>query len=185
MTTQNATTYGQPAIGCYLDQSYRNATEHDSATVRLAESFGFPVDADGEKLLRRAELDCLSDDRDDAQCLSEYADEAIDWLNSQEGRTGLYWANDGEAGAFGLWVSLESVKEDVGFVSVRSLAEARRMGIETSEEDSAYPPDDYRGEWLHVSDHGNATLYVREDCPMREDGAGMTNFIDREVWSVV
>ena len=25
-----------------------------------------------------------------------------------------------------------------------------------------YPPDDYEGEWLHISDHGNCTLYVRD-----------------------
>lgn len=25
-----------------------------------------------------------------------------------------------------------------------------------------YPPNDYEGEWLHISDHGNVTLYVRD-----------------------
>ena len=54
--------------------------------------------------------------------------------------------------------SIESVEENVEFKSSR---------------DQDYPPDDYRGEWLHVSDHGNCTLYVRE------------NGEDREIWGVV
>jgi len=42
-----------------------------------------------------------------------------------------------------------------------------------SRKDKEYPDDDYQGEWLHVSDHGNATLYVRTDGK------------DTEIWSVV
>ena len=51
-------------------------------------------------------------------------------------------------------------REDVGFVS--------------GQDGRDYPDDDYRGEWLSVSDHGNATLYVRGD-----DGQ------DKEIWGVV
>ena len=54
--------------------------------------------------------------------------------------------------------SIESAREDVEFVSSR---------------ENEYPSEDFKGEWLHVSDHGNATLYVRE------------NGQDREVWGVV
>ena len=72
-----------------------------------------------------------------------------------------------------LLADVELAKDDCGFVSVKSLADARRMGIETDPEDSCYPPADYSGEWLHVTDHGNATLYVRE------------NGKDIEIWSVV
>lgn len=153
------TQYGQPHIGCYLDQSDRSATEHDGATVRLAMDYGFQPSPEDLKLLARLDNDCLSDERDDAQSLSELADDAIDWLNGQETRSFLYWANDGEANAFGLWPDVDGAREDVGFVSRR---------------DQDYPDADYRGEWLHVSDHGNATLYVRE-----EDGT------DREIWGVV
>jgi hypothetical protein len=53
----------------------------------------------------------------------------------------------------------ESAKEDVDFVS----------GQDGKDE----PDADFEGEWLSVSDHGNATLYVRE------------NGKDREIWSVV
>lgn len=166
----NATknTYGQPSIGCYLDQGNRNSTDHDTATVRLAMDFGFEPDVDGLKLLARADNDCLSTGRDDAQCLSELADEAADWLNSQETRPYLYWANDGDAGAFGLWPNVDGAKEDGIWQS----------GDEDADpEDSDYPAADFRGEWLHVSDHGNCTLYVRKDS-----AAG---FADVEVWSVV
>lgn len=48
-----------------------------------------------------------------------------------------------------------------GFVSVKSLADANRLGIKTDPDDSEYPPKNYRGEWLHVNDHGNCTLYYR------------------------
>jgi hypothetical protein len=61
---------------------------------------------------------------------------------------------------------IENVKEDVGFVSGQS--------EDANPDDSDRPCDDYQGEWLHVSDHGNCTLYVRGD-----DGK------DTEIWSVV
>ncbi len=157
-TSQNSS-YGKPSIGLYLDQSYRNSVEHDGATVRLAMEYGFQPNAEDAKLLARLDNDVLSDDRDDSQCLSELADEAIDWLNEQETRPFLYWANDGDAGALGLWPSVENAKEDVGFVSSKAFE---------------FPPDDFVGEWLHVSDHGNATLYDRDE-----------NGNDKEIWSVV
>ena len=36
------------------------------------------------------------------------------------------------------------------------------------------PPEDYEGEWLHISDHGNMELYVREQKP-----------VDTSVWAIV
>lgn len=165
MHSSTKNTYGQPAIGCYLDQSYCNASEHDGRTIRLAMDYGYQPDAYTLKLLARLDNDVLSNKRDDAQMLSELADEAIDWLNSQETRSFLSWYNDGEAGAFGLWPDVDGAKEDCGFVS---------GGEDADPEDSDYPAADYRGEWLHVNDHGNCTLYVRND-----DGK------DTEIWSVV
>lgn len=145
-------TYGQPSIGCYLDQGCRNAVEHDAATIRLAESLGYVLPDEDRKLVLRAELDCMSDDRDDAQCLSEAADDAIDWLNSQETRSFLSWYNCGDRGAFGLWPDVENACEEC-------------------ERD---PAPDYVGDWVEVNDHGNVTLWLRQ-----EDGT------DREIWSVV
>lgn len=60
-------------------------------------------------------------------------------------------------------------------MSKRADVDQARDDVEfVSSKDQDYPPADYRGEWLHVSDHGNATLYVRGD-----DGQ------DKEVWGVV
>lgn len=190
--TTTAKTYGQPKPGCYLDQSIRNSDEHDAATIELAQGYGYALDEEGAAILQRWK-DVDSDeersngpDVDLSELLNELADEAIDWLNEQETRTGLYWSNDGEAGALGLWIGdMADIRESVGFVSFCSFDNARALGVETSEQDPAYPADSYRGEWLHVNDHGNCTLYVREDAPMRADGAGVTNFNDRELWSVV
>lgn len=168
MNATQSQKYGRPAIGCYLDQANRNSCQHDGATIRIAVQYGYQPDAETVKLLARLDNDVLSDERDDAQILSECADEAIDWLNSQETRSFLYWANSGEAGAFGLWPDVDGAREDVGFVS---------GGDDADPEDSDCPAADYRGEWLHVNDHGNCTLYVRED-------AG-TDYKDTEIWSVV
>lgn len=185
---QTLKTYGTPHVGCYLDQSYRNPNSHNAATVRLAVSYGYEPDRETGQLLAREENDCLveSPDRSDSEMLNWCADEAIGWLNEQETRTGLYWDNNGEAGAFGLWVGdIEDIKNDVGFVSVRSLAEARRMGVETDLDDSGFPPADYRGEWLHVSDHGNCTLYVRKTRTGIFKTADGPDYIDSEIWSIV
>lgn len=90
-----------------------------------------------------------------SQELSEAADDAVDFLNGLDGVPYcLFYFEDNSL--FYL-PSVESVKEDVEFVSSREQAE---------------PSTDYRGEWLHVNDHGNCTLYVRE------------NGQDHEIWSV-
>lgn len=171
MKTQSVKTYGQPIIGCYLDQSYRNACKHDAETIRLAMNYGYQPDRFTLNLLARCDCDVLSDARDDAQLLSECADEAIDWLNGQETRPFLYWANDGEANAFGLWPNVDGAREDCGFVSSKR---------------QEYPDDDFRGEWLHVSDRGNATLYVREETLSDSVGGMHPRCVvnDREIWSV-
>ncbi len=146
--------YGRPQIGCYLDHACRNATGHNLATLRLAIAYGFPADRDTLALMDRQEKGALLED--DSDMAAWCADEAIEWLNGQEERPFLYWDNDGEAGAFGLWASVEGAKEDCGFVSTR--------GHEC-------PDHDFEGDWLRISDHGNATLYAR--------AAGK----DVEIWS--
>lgn len=166
---KTATIYGRPSIGCYLEQSYCNACQHDGRTVRLAMDYGFAPDPEAVKLLARLDNDVLSDERDDAGALSELADEAADWLNEQETRPFLSWYNSGEAGAFGLWPDVDTAREDCGFVS---------GGPDSDPDDSDYPAADYRGEWLHVNERGNCTLYAREDFPGRA-------FHDRELWAVV
>jgi hypothetical protein len=60
----------------------------------------------------------------------------------------------------------------VGLTSYGQAREALREAIEqhkngeysgfSSTRESEYPPDDYEGEWLHVNERGNCTLYVRD-----------------------
>lgn len=88
--------------------------------------------------------------------LSEIADRAVDYLNEHE--TPAYCSFHFEDNSLFLSPSVEMAQEDCEF---------------TSHVDQEYPADDYEGEWLHVNDHGNCTLYVR------------TNGADKEIWSVV
>jgi hypothetical protein len=146
--------YGSPAIGCHIDQGNYNPTELSIAIIELAEGLGFPIDAE----LRKA-MESIDEELCEADIIDAGAQEAEDWLNDQETRSHLSWHSNGEAGAFGLWPYVEGAREDCEFVSSK---------------EQEYPADDYRGEWLHVNDHGNATLYVRSE-----------NGQDVEVWSVV
>lgn len=71
---------------------------------------------------------------------------------------GYFGNHPGDGADFGFWVDVDDVKEQVEFVSSRS---------------QEYPADAFQGEWLHINDHGNCTLYVR------------ANGQDREIWATV
>ncbi len=163
-------TYGTPQIGCYLDQSYRNSDSHNAEVIRLAIGLGWQPDRQTLNVIAREEHGMLSESRNypDSELLNECADDAENWLNDQETRPFMYWANCGDAGAFGLWCNVDGAKEDCGFVSSKRQDE---------------PDSDFRGEWLSISDHGNATLYVREDNTT--DAFAKDGYVDREIWSVV
>lgn len=77
-------------------------------------------------------------------------------INGLESRSFVSWFF--EDNSLFLLPSVESAREDVGFVS---------------SVDQEWPDDDYTGEWLHVNDHGNATLYLRE------------NGQDKEIWGII
>lgn len=129
--------------------------------IRLAvkESGGWSAEelADDTANRNRVVWMAAGDIRDNAsEYLSEWADSAVEFLNNLETRSFMYWGF--EDNSLFLLANVEGAREDVGFVSSKT---------------QDYPDDDYEGEWLHVSDHGNATLYVRE------------NGKDREIWSVV
>jgi len=151
----NPIVYGKPSIGCYLDHGNYNADELSAEIVNEAVALGFTLDAEAVTLLAMTEEEIAQND-DYSQLLHELSEEAIDWLNEQETRSFLYWANEGEANAFSLWPNVDGAKEDVGFTSRREVNE------DTDPEDAERPCADYRGDWLHVNDHGNCTLYVRE-----------------------
>ena len=74
----------------------------------------------------------------------------------------------GDGADFGFWPDdIEQIKEQVEFVSAK---------------DNEYPADDFRGEWLHVNERGNCTLYVRGEIA---DADGNCKVNDTEIWSLV
>lgn len=143
------TQYDNPSVGCYIDESAGSAETCNERTIQFAQSYGF----DDDSMLTFESMD----DDDKSQALSELADEAVDFLNNLEIRSFMHWTH--EDNSLFLMADVDSAREDVEFVSSKT---------------QDYPDDDFRGEWLHVSDHGNATLYCRGD-----DGK------DTEVWGVV
>lgn len=160
MNTHNAQTTGQPNekpaftksdLGCIIDESHGSADECNARTIDFARDYGFdPGELPDEE------------NEDYSQILSEAGDEAVDFLNDLERPSfcSFYF----EDNSLYFLPSIEMAREDVGFVS---------GGEDADPEDSDYPATDYEGEWLHVNDHGNCTLYVRE------------NGNDTEIWSIV
>lgn len=92
----------------------------------------------------------------DDDTAEEIIGEMADALNDHAPPYCYFGAHEGDGACFGFWPDLESCRESVEFVG-----------------DFDAPEDGFTGEWLHVSDHGNATLYVRDI-----DGN------DNEVWSI-
>ena len=156
-------------IGCYIDGANQPQIEGDVRSVRLSEFFGRTLDRETANFCLRVEHGVTTER--DYELSDDFSLEAEEWLNDNASLTYAYWGWDD--GNFGLWPSVENAKEGCDFVSVKSLADAQRLGIETDPEDPSYPPEDYEGEWLHISDHGNCTLYLRQDGK------------DTEVWGVV
>jgi hypothetical protein len=164
--TMNTTQYNNPALGCYFDGTY-GQTYNDLRVIELAIEYGW----DDKEALELNELgeeelkDAMMEGK--YEFLSETVQDAEDYLNSLETRPFVSWQwYDGD---FGLYANVESAQEDCEFVSHRGQVSRHKTQPVLSE----YPPKDYTGEWLHVNDHGNATLYVRQDGE------------DTEIWSVV
>lgn len=157
------------APSCLIDESCGSATDLNLRTIEFAREFG-------AKLGRLPSV--RHDDYD--QIISEMADSAVDHLNTLDGLP-PYCSFHFEDNSLFLTPSVECAKEDVGFISQEEISE------ETSQEDASYPADGFRGEWLHVSDHGNATLYVRETTGKSHlrDGVWIEETRDVEIWSVV
>jgi hypothetical protein len=153
--------YNNPSIGCYFDGAL-GQTYNDIRVLKLALEYGWQ----DTEALAMVEADDLTEDQQDT--LSDTVQDAVDYLNELETRPYMSWQwHDGD---FGLYPDIESARDDVGFVSH---ADSNHTD-ECDPDDAGYPSEDYRGEWLHVSDHGNCTLYVRG-----EDGK------DVEIWSAV
>lgn len=110
--------------------------------------------------------DCFDEDGKAIDCAKqEIADELINEtlfnaLNEFAPPYAYFGAHPGDGADFGFWLGdVEEIKEQVEF---------------SSSEDQEYPADDFRGEWLHINERGNCTLYVR--------GEGGQ---DKEIWSAV
>lgn len=134
-------------IGIVIDCEHDSADSLNEQTIDLAASLGFD----------RAELP-NEDSEDYGQILSDDADAAVDFLNDLDDLL-PFCSYFFENNCLFCLPNIEAAQDDVGFVSSRK---------------QDYPDDDFRGEWLHINDHGNCTLYVRGN-----DGT------DREIWSVV
>lgn len=110
--------------------------------------------------------DCFSDDGESiADDKEDTADELVnetlpDALQEFAPSYCYFGSHPGDGSDIGYWPSyIEDIKEQVEFSSSKS---------------QEYPADDFRGEWLHINERGNCTLYVRQ-----ADGS------DREVWAIV
>jgi hypothetical protein len=107
--------------------------------------------------------DCLDDSGEE---VAEGKDEEAGWLvenlvdslNIFAPPFCFFGAHEGDGADFGFWPCIDAAKENCEFVSSRF---------------TEFPESDFQGEWLHISDHGNCTLYVRTDGE------------DKEVWSIV
>lgn len=95
----------------------------------------------------------------------------INGLNEFAAPYCYFGAHPGDGSAFGFWLS-QTLESDFEGLKVADLSEV---------------PDDYRGEILHINDHGNATLLVAEG-PERKGGkfvkGGDRNKL-REIWAFV
>lgn len=134
--------------------------------------------------LRGDAQDCFADDgetltEDGEESGPEIVDELIDALQMFAPSFCTFGAHPGDGADFGFWPDVDAARDGVEFVSFKSHDAARRAGVETDKDDTAYPSPTFRGEWLHVNDHGNATLYLRTGHP------SAPLFTDRELWSVV
>ena len=71
---------------------------------------------------------------------------------------GYFGAHCGDGADFGYWPEdIENIKEQLEFSSTK---------------DQEYPDSDFSGEWLHINERGNCTLYTRN------------NGNDHEIWAI-
>ncbi len=155
-----------------LLSSFSSALE-DCITINggfLSLPENFPMRDRLAKLLGEAQ-DAWNEDGDELQDednASELVQELADALNEFAAPYCSFGAHCGDGALFGFWPDIDGAREDCGFVSSKRQDE---------------PDADFRGEWLSISDHGNATLYVREDNTT--DAFAKDGYVDREIWSVV
>lgn len=141
------------SIGLTIDGSSESSDYIKKETIKFAQTHGFKAEMPKEFIFVME----WEENADYSQELSELADCVIDFLNQHE-ELPSYCSFFFEDNSLFLAPNVEDAKESVDFVSSRK---------------QDCPEDDFEGEWLHVSDHGNATLYVRKDGK------------DEEIWGIV
>ena len=132
--------------------------------VDLAEAFSAELDyLDSEALAKinveYAEVADAEDWEDiDEETLSWYVGALSDALQELAPPYAYFGVTDGDGSDFGFWPDIEALDSDSGVLRVSDTAEV---------------PTDYVGDVMHVSDHGNVTLYTAEGGRLSE------------VWSIV
>jgi hypothetical protein len=131
------------------------------------EALALPESDDTRNWLLQIERDAQACFDEDGNLIPEKEDDACELITALSDALetfappySYFGAHVGDGADFGFWpIDPEEIKEQVEF---------------SSRVDQEYPAADFRGEWLHINERGNCTLYVRE-----ENGA------DREIWSLV
>lgn len=109
--------------------------------------------------------DCFAENGEDidadkeetaAELVNDFCDRFSDFFCK---RFAYFGTHCGDGSDFGFWPDIDAARDFCGFVSTK---------------ESEYPANDFVGEWLHINERGNCTLYVRD-----ESGK------DSELWSVV
>lgn len=140
-------------VGCIIDASCDSADSLNLETIRFARTYG-------------AKLGRLPSVRnaDYSQIVSEMADSAVDHLNGLPSLPEFCFFTFEDNCLF-LVPDVDRAKEDCAFVSSH---------------ETEFPPTDFRGLWLHVSDHGNAELYLRTGADTAEVNALAAALVDLE-----
>ena len=112
--------------------------------------------------------DTAWDDDDDDYWQSDDAawvlDQLFDDLSGYAPVYGYFGSHEGDGADYGFWLSHDAIDDAV------------RDGEALKVSDTVDVPDDYFGEVFHVNDHGNITLYVKDN----EESDSL-----REIWAVV
>ena len=133
-------------------------------TVDLAEAFSVELDyLDSEALAAiNAEYAEVADAEDwediDEETLSWYVGALSDALQELAPPYAYFGALEGDSSDFGFWPDVDALQSDSNVLRVSDTSEV---------------PDDYVGDVMHLSDHGNVTLYTAEGGRLSE------------VWSIV
>ena len=98
---------------------------------------------------------------EDQEEISYVVEEMMDALDEYAPPYMYFGAHQGDGSDFGFWLDHDSIETAVQDRELLSF-------------DDDYPDDWFKGEWLHVNDHGNMTLYY-----------AVGNGEHKEIWSVV